>query len=356
MVKLMDAGNLVLIQEVADSSPILWQSFDNPTDTFLPGMKLDMNMKLTSWKSLTDPAPGDYKGTHLDGRENQYIIIRNGSILYWESAVSGSFLKSDARLWLFYNLLRNSRPRGNTTTMGSSYDNLPSTALNYSNTKLVMNFNGQIQFFSWRNATWILNWWEPSDPCSVFDACGTFGSCNSLNMMLCKCLPGFQPKSPDNWKSGNFSEGCERMSPLCNNDVAVESFLELKMMKAGKADVEFDYSFENECFHKCLSRCDCQAYSYQKAEKDDNITCWIWLKDLNNIQEDLSDRGRDLNVRVPHSTIGGLHHLNHSVAHSMNAMTGHIQPAIQQQMGRKGAFALSPFGGIPKRSIAFQVY
>ncbi|KAG5224931.1 G-type lectin S-receptor serine/threonine-protein kinase [Salix suchowensis] len=294
--------SFILIQEVANSSAILWQSFANPTDTFLPGMKLDMNMTLTSWKSPFDPAPGDFK-FQLDGRENQYIIMRNGSIPYWKSAVSGSFLKSDGRLWLVSNLLMYSRPLGNTTTKESLYDNITSTALNYSNTKLVMNFDGQIQFFLWRNASWILYWLEPSDRCSFFDACGTFGSCNSLNRMLCKCLPGFQPKSPDNWKSGNFSEGCERISPLCNKEVAVESFLELKMMKAGKADDEFDYSDEYECFNKCLSRCECQAYSYQKAEKGDNITCWIWLKDLNNIQEDPFGRGRDLNVRVPSSTL-----------------------------------------------------
>ncbi|KAJ6761886.1 hypothetical protein OIU74_024534 [Salix koriyanagi] len=301
MVKLMDSGNLVLIQEVANRSEILWQSFDNPTDTFLPGMKLDMNMTLTSWKSPFDPAPGDFR-FQLDGRENQYIIM-NGLIPYWKSAVSGSFLKSDGRLWLVSNLLMNSRPLGNTTTKESLYDNITSIALNYSNTKLVMNFDGQIQFFLRRNASWILNWGEPSDRCSFFDACGTFGSCNSLNRIPCKCLPGFQPKSPDNWKSGNFSEGCERISPLCNKEVAVESFLELKMMKAGKADDEFDYSDEYECFNKCLSRCECQAYSYQKAEKGDNITCWIWLKDLNNIQEDPFGRGRDLNVRVPSSTL-----------------------------------------------------
>ncbi|KAJ6696619.1 hypothetical protein OIU85_003014 [Salix viminalis] len=171
--------------------------------------------------------------------------------------------------------------------------------------KLVMNFDGQIQFFLLRNATWTFELVGNQVIHAVFfDACGTFGSCNSLNRMLCKCLPGFQPKSHDNWKSGNFSEGCERISPLCNKEVVVESFLELKMMKAGKADVEFDYSYESECLNECLGRCNCQAYSYQKAEKgEDNITCWIWLKDLNNIQEDLSDRGRDLNVRVPSSTL-----------------------------------------------------
>ena len=186
---------------------------------------------LTSWKSSIDPAPGDFK-FQLDERENQYIIIRNGSIPYWKSGVSGSFVRSDERLWLVSNLLMNSRrkpsrPLGNTTTTEeSTYNKINSTAVNYNNTRLVMNFDGQIQFFLWRNVTWTLNWWEPSDRCTVFDACGTFGSCNSLNRIPCKCLPGFQPKSPDNWKLGNFSEGCERLSPLCSNDV-VQNFLQL---------------------------------------------------------------------------------------------------------------------------------
>jgi hypothetical protein len=187
-------------------------------------MKINKNFMLTSWKSSIDPAPGDFK-FQLDERENQYIIIRNGSIPYWKSGVSGSFVRSDERLWLVSNLLMNSRrkpsrPLGNTTTTEeSTYNKINSTAVNYNNTRLVMNFDGQIQFFLWRNVTWTLNWWEPSDRCTVFDACGTFGSCNSLNRIPCKCLPGFQPKSPDNWKLGNFSEGCERLSPLCSNDV-----------------------------------------------------------------------------------------------------------------------------------------
>jgi hypothetical protein len=257
--KLMDSGNLVLIQEAGNGSAILWQSFDYPTDTFLPGMKIDKNFMLTSWKSPIDPAPGDFK-FQLGERKNQYIIMRNGSIPYWKSGVSGSFVRSDERLWLVP-----SRPHGNTTTTnGSPYDRINSTAVNYNNSRLVMNFTGQIQFFLWRNVTWTLNWWEPSDRCSVFDACGTFGSCNSLNRIPCKCLPGFQPKSPDNWKLGDFSEGCERMSPLCSKDV-VQNFLELRLMKAGKPDVEHDYSDENECMNECLSKCNCQAYSYHSS-------------------------------------------------------------------------------------------
>ncbi|MFS7979052.1 putative non-specific serine/threonine protein kinase [Helianthus anomalus] len=37
VLKLLDTGNAVLMN-VASGSP-LWQSFENPTDTFLPGMK-----------------------------------------------------------------------------------------------------------------------------------------------------------------------------------------------------------------------------------------------------------------------------------------------------------------------------
>nr|TKS16476.1 hypothetical protein D5086_0000023030 [Populus alba] len=155
--KLMDSGNLVLIQEAANGSAILWQSFDYPTDTFLPGMKINKNFMLTSWKSPSDPASGDFK-FQLDERENQYIIMKNGSIPHWKSGVSGSFVRSDERLWLVSNLLMNSsrkpsRPHGNTTTTEESpYNRINSIAMNYTNTRLVMNFNGQIQFFLWRKA------------------------------------------------------------------------------------------------------------------------------------------------------------------------------------------------------------
>jgi hypothetical protein len=54
------------------------------------------------------------------------------------------------------------------------------------------------------------------------------------------------------------------MSPLCSKDV-VQNFLELRLMKAGKPDVEHDYSDENECMNECLSKCNCQAYSYHSS-------------------------------------------------------------------------------------------
>ncbi|KAL6337948.1 hypothetical protein AAG906_005911 [Vitis piasezkii] len=63
---LLDSGNFVLEEFNSDGSvkEKLWESFDNPTDTLLPGMKLGINLKtgqnwsLASWINEQVPAPG----------------------------------------------------------------------------------------------------------------------------------------------------------------------------------------------------------------------------------------------------------------------------------------------------------
>lgn len=92
VVQLLDSGNLV-IREAGDQNPdhYLWQSFDHPTDTLVPGQKLGLNIKtgldrfLNSWKGPDDPGSGpfsfkmDYHGDpeiYLWQREK--IIYRSG--------------------------------------------------------------------------------------------------------------------------------------------------------------------------------------------------------------------------------------------------------------------------------------
>ncbi|KAJ9553608.1 hypothetical protein OSB04_017653 [Centaurea solstitialis] len=62
--KLLDDGNLVLWDEHSTIENPIWQSFDYPGDTFLPGMKLGKDLvtkrewRVTSWKSPEDPSIG----------------------------------------------------------------------------------------------------------------------------------------------------------------------------------------------------------------------------------------------------------------------------------------------------------
>ncbi|RVW30073.1 G-type lectin S-receptor-like serine/threonine-protein kinase [Vitis vinifera] len=73
---LLDSGNLVLRNKKSD---VLWESFDYPSDTLLPGMKLGYDKRagktwsLVSWKSREDPSPGAFSIEH-DANESSQIF------------------------------------------------------------------------------------------------------------------------------------------------------------------------------------------------------------------------------------------------------------------------------------------
>lgn len=303
--KLMDNGNLVVSHEENGnlSGRILWQSFDNPTDTFLPGMKMDENLVLASWKSYDDPEPGNFSFRLDQGGGDQFIIWKR-SLRYWKSGVSGKLISSDEVPSAIFYLLSNF-----TSTIVDN-DSVPHlTSSLYSDTRLVMDVLGQIQYLKWETEMiWSLIWAEPRDRCSVYNACGNFASCNNKNGIMCKCLPGFMASSLENWNRGDFSGGCTRKSILCGKNMETDTFLSLKTMKVGNPDSQFNAKSELECKIECLNNCQCQAYSYEGAEITQrggagSSACGIWSADLNNIQEEY-DNGRDLYVRVAVSDIG----------------------------------------------------
>ncbi|KAM0042678.1 putative protein kinase RLK-Pelle-DLSV family [Helianthus debilis subsp. tardiflorus] len=78
--QLLDTGNLVIKNEnKTEKNIFIWQSFDYPGDTYLPGMKGGTNfitgreMGLTSWTSADDPSPGGkYEIWHLDMHNQEW--------------------------------------------------------------------------------------------------------------------------------------------------------------------------------------------------------------------------------------------------------------------------------------------
>ncbi|CAL5429364.1 unnamed protein product [Camellia sinensis] len=89
---LEDSGNFVLKTE----NQTLWQSFDHPTDTLLPGMKIGTNLvtgknwSLTSWFSESIPASGTFKLTWEEPEplisSGELVIYRDGQ-RYWTSGL-----------------------------------------------------------------------------------------------------------------------------------------------------------------------------------------------------------------------------------------------------------------------------
>ncbi|XP_050277343.1 G-type lectin S-receptor-like serine/threonine-protein kinase CES101 isoform X2 [Quercus robur] len=90
---LLDSGNFVLqeLDSNGTTQKVLWQSFDEPTDTLLPGMKLGVNHKngrpwsLTSWLNEVVPVPGQFS-LEWDPKGRQLIIRRQG-VEFWTSGV-----------------------------------------------------------------------------------------------------------------------------------------------------------------------------------------------------------------------------------------------------------------------------
>ncbi|XP_059071430.1 S-locus-specific glycoprotein S13-like [Cryptomeria japonica] len=54
---LLDSGNFLMLSD-DNKSETVWQSFDYPVDTMLPGMWFGGQEKLVCWKNSMDPAPG----------------------------------------------------------------------------------------------------------------------------------------------------------------------------------------------------------------------------------------------------------------------------------------------------------
>ncbi|XP_060959411.1 G-type lectin S-receptor-like serine/threonine-protein kinase At4g03230 [Cannabis sativa] len=317
-VTLMDSGNLVLSDVLYSRGVVLsrthvWESFLNPTDTFLPGMMMTLKMKLTSWTSQDDPKQGEFAFLQLDTKREEYpYMIQRGvsKATFWKSSSQPNpeYPDSFGGISPIAHYFLTNFTRVSSTNTSNSYrmmkgwkgEVISPYVSNYSNSRLVMSFNGQIQFYMCLHS--VVNCsikLSPSDPCHVYEVCGEFGVCNSKNAVLCRCLPGFQPKNQSAWDSGNFKDGCVSRSVMpCNKNYFGNDFLHLKNIKVGKpgktlTDVEDD----EKCKEHCSDNCNCTAYLFTTEGR--RPSCWIWTDGLENIQEDNdNDAESYINVRV----------------------------------------------------------
>ncbi|KAK6785031.1 hypothetical protein RDI58_018486 [Solanum bulbocastanum] len=337
--ELLDTGNLVLFDE---SGTKVWESFRNPTDTFLPGMFMDSNLKLIDSKN------GNYK-FQLDQTNNKkYVIVDENGVhkIHWQRSVGG-FAKStayeffrfnempsfvtfflsnnsvEARRTLFNNSVEATRTLFNNNRSFTPIDF--SRLANHSNkdsifegTRLLMNSSGEIQFYLWDNLSgWSLLWSAPKDECDEFRKCGKFEICNSNGSSVCSCLPGFQSDPPEDNGDGEYSGGCSRIS---DNSCKEDTFVHLSSMKFGNSEwTDKKINTSEKCMSHCLSNSSCKAYTYYN-----NSGCWFWGSNLNNLQENYPG-GFNLSVRVPPIECGTQGPLNNT---PMQTSSRHQRPLV----------------------------
>nr|XP_034897888.1 G-type lectin S-receptor-like serine/threonine-protein kinase At4g27290 [Populus alba] len=302
VMQLLDTGNLV-VKDGKDSNFILWQSFEYPCDTFLPGMMIGWNSEtgvdrnLTSWKSADDPGPGQFS-FGIDRQGFPQLVIKNGTLKHcrlgsWNGiSFTGipdlprdQFLKYDFSLYMILSTSRS------VLEVDYSYEILKSGVLL---TRLIVNQSGFVERFlrSIQNNNWTQVYSAPRDLCDKYSVCGAHMICKMVDQSHnCTCLEGFERKSLTDW-----SEGCARRSPLnCTQDI-FQNFTGLKLPDTSLSWYDTSMSLV-ECKDKCLKKCNCTAYA------NSNITgegsgCILWFGELVDMRE-FSTGGQDLYIRMP---------------------------------------------------------
>lgn len=308
---LLPTGNLVLSSNgsIGDLNKAYWQSFNDPTDTFLPNMKVFVDGGVgekhifSSWKSANDPSPGNFT-MGVDPRGAPQVVIWEQSRRRWRSghwnaqifigvpnmAIVTNYLygfkftsEDDGKWYFTYN------PTDTTRFM-----------------RFRISWEGYEEQLKWNESEnkWDLIQLEPANDCERYNYCGNFGVCTESDGLKCSCMEGFAPRYPDQWSREDWSGGCERKSPLqCQRnktDQGEDGFKQLNSMKLPDFADAYSGISADTCQKMCLSNCSCTAFA-----EVNGIGCMLWHGDLIDVQNFGSKAGNSIYIRLADSELDG---------------------------------------------------
>ncbi|MQM14831.1 hypothetical protein Taro_047767 [Colocasia esculenta] len=308
VVVLLDTGNLVLRDTSAPKASVIWQSFDEPTDTLLPGARIGYNKTmgkswvLTSWNKLEDPSPGMFSLEMDPSGVTQFLLLWNRTQQYWATGPWDGDIFSGVPEMLVKDefFFLNFSGAGSNYFMYTDNDELMITIMRVEAGGLL-----RCQQMLKDTKQWVLFATYPRDQCDVHSLCGPFASCSSTSdSASCGCMPGFNPRSMADWNLGDQTGGCVRKTPLqCASSNSATSdedgFLAVPNMQQPTGFKTVAAQTAAECKMACLDSCNCTAYSFLRQ-------CSLWDGDLLDMKQLPSSRSGGsgvLNVRVAASEL-----------------------------------------------------
>ncbi|KAF3520334.1 hypothetical protein DY000_02063144 [Brassica cretica] len=298
--ELLANGNFVMRDSNNnDGSGFLWQSFDYPTDTLLPEMKLGYDLRtglnrfLISSRSLDDPSSGDYSYKFERRRLPELYLLKGSGFRVHRSGpwngVQFSGMPEDQKLsYMVYNFTQNSEEVAYTFRMTD----------NSIYSRLTISSEGYLERLTWTPSSgmWNVFWSSPVDlQCDVYKICGSYSYCDQNTSLVCNCIQGYMPLNEQQWDLRVWSSGCIRRTRLsCSGD----GFTRMKKMKLPETTMAIvDRSIGlKECKKKCLSDCNCTAFANEDI-RNGGTGCVIWTGQLEDIRTYFAD-GQDLYVRL----------------------------------------------------------
>ncbi|XP_020237913.1 receptor-like serine/threonine-protein kinase SD1-7 [Cajanus cajan] len=261
---LLDSGNLLLLN--TSNQAILWQSFDNPTNTLLPGMNLGQDplfghsWSLISWKRADDPAPGAFSLEYDSTSDRASLIVNNGSNVLWIDDHSNDTINNViSRSDVVYNAGYFTWPVGNDSV-------------------LVLEVSGEInqEYWSEEETRWKS---KQSSKCGTNNSCGAFSICDPQALHPCVCLPGFEPHDADSWRMGDTSAGCVRKVQLSCSGDGFSQLNEVQLPQTFDGYSQQKIGSARLCETICFTKCSCVAYAY-----DFRGICQLWLGPVSSLK------------------------------------------------------------------------
>ncbi|XWS10557.1 hypothetical protein CRYUN_Cryun38cG0006000 [Craigia yunnanensis] len=301
--QLLDSGNFVVRdKDTEDTKSYLWESFDFPSDTQLPGMKMGWNLKtgisrhLTAWNDVHDPSPGDFK-YRIDNiglpqlflyeemkkrfRTGPWNGIRFSGVPSQQNTfIKNVFVDTTEELYIKYEVKDNSLI-----------------------SRIMVNESGLLQLLVLygNSSEWSVMYTLQNDLCDDYARCGPNGICSINTSPICECLTGFLPRLQE-WHVLNWTGGCVRTPLDCQKG---EGFVKLGNVKLPDL-LEFKLNKRlnlKECRAECLKNCSCTAYANSDISNGGS-GCLMWFGNLIDIREFIEGESeQDIYIRMPASEL-----------------------------------------------------
>ncbi|KAI5010012.1 hypothetical protein ZWY2020_012149 [Hordeum vulgare] len=297
---LLNSGNFVL-RSLDDKD--IWQSFDHPTDTILPSMKVLVSCKghavgrLVAWKGPDDPSSGDFSCSGDPSSPDTQLVTWNKTKPYcrikvWNGlSVSGGTYLGNGSSILYQTVVYSGDEFYSVFTIS---DNSPFM-------RITLDYTGKMKSLTWDNhsSSWALMDERPAAACDLYASCGPFSYCDSTQIIsACQCLEGFEPVD-----SIDLSKGCRRKQELkCGKQ---SRFVPLPGMMVPDKFLRIHNRSFDECAAECDRNCSCMAYAYANLSRAgvmaDPSRCLVWSGELTDIGK--TTTGEDLYIRLVGSSV-----------------------------------------------------
>ncbi|XP_057461221.1 G-type lectin S-receptor-like serine/threonine-protein kinase SD2-5 [Actinidia eriantha] len=257
---LTEEGNLVLYDK---NNEFVWQSFDQPTDSLLPGQKLGLGSKLTASASESNWSRGSF---------SLAVQYADGLVAYIESDPAQYYFKQYLEDYL-----------NATTTPYIQFENgsfsgfsiLPATT---GPQYMKLEPDGHLKIYEWKEPDY--NWMVVADlltsyigDCGYPLACGKYGICSNGQCFCPKEANGYEARS---FRQSNYripNQGCTPVIAISCDHSQCHSLMELhntSYFNYGQLTYNENSNLDDitdleDCKKACLNNCSCRAGQFMHS-------------------------------------------------------------------------------------------